>query len=88
MELWQEAGIPPAEILRSATLVPAEFVGLDDRLGTIAEGKVASLVLVRANPLKDIRNANKIDSVFLRGRYFSRDDLDQLLKETKDLCQR
>jgi len=88
MELWQEAGIPPAEILRSATLVPAEFVGLDNRLGTVREGKVASLVLVRANPLKDIRNANKIESVFLRGRYFSRDDLDQLLKETKDLCQR
>ncbi|NIO48182.1 MAG: amidohydrolase family protein [Candidatus Aminicenantes bacterium] len=88
MILWQEAGIPPADVLRSATEVPARFVGLDSRLGTVAEGKTASLVLVSANPLEDIHNASKIEGVFLRGRYFSRADLDQLLKETRELCKR
>lgn len=87
MVLWQKVGIPSADILRSATLVPARFLGLDDRLGTIAEGKTASFVLVQANPLKDIRNASKIESVFLRGRYFSRNDLDRLLKETREICK-
>jgi len=87
MEIWQEAGIPPADILRSATLVPAQFMGLGDRLGSIAVGKTASMVLVRANPLEDIRNAQQIESVFLRGRYFSREDLDQLLDEAKELAQ-
>ena len=87
MAIWQEAGIPAADVLRSATIVPARFMGLDKRLGTIAEGKTASMVLVKANPLDDIRNAEKIKGVFLRGRYFSRNDLDQLLEEAKRLAQ-
>ncbi|MBI5029768.1 MAG: amidohydrolase family protein [Chloroflexi bacterium] len=88
MVIWQEAGIPAADVLRSATIVPARFMGLDKRLGTIAEGKTASMVLVRANPLDDIRNAEKIEGVFLRGRYFSRHGLDQLLEEAKRLAQK
>lgn len=87
MMIWQEAGIPPADILRSATLVPAQFMGLGDRLGSISEGKTASMVLVRANPLEDISNAQQIEGVFLRGKYFSREDLNQLLDEAKELAQ-
>jgi imidazolonepropionase-like amidohydrolase len=87
MATWQEAGIPAADILRSATIVPAQFMGLGDRLGTIGESKAASMVLLRANPLEDIHNAQQIEAVFLRGQYFSRADLDQLLAEAKDLAQ-
>jgi len=87
MMIWQEAGISPADILRSATINPVEFMGLENRLGSVEEGKAASMVLVRDNPLKDIRNAEKIESVFLRGRYFEREDLDDLLKQVKDLCR-
>ena len=87
MALWQEAGIAPADVLRSATIVPAQFMGQDKRLGTIAEGKMASMVLVSANPLDDIRNAEKIQGVFLRGRYYSRADLNQLLEQAKGLAQ-
>ncbi len=87
MAIWQEAGIPPADILRSATFVPAQFMGLGDRLGSISEGKTASMVLVRANPLEDIHNAQQIESVFLRGQYFSHEDLDRLLVEAKEFAQ-
>lgn len=87
MTIWQEAGIPPADILRSATLTPARFMEKDDRLGTVAEGKIASLVLLRANPLEDIRNAESIEAVFLRGQYYSRDDLDRLLDEARELAR-
>ena len=83
MALWQDAGIPAADVLRSATLVPARFLGKADRLGTIAAGKAASLVLVRGNPLEDIGNAARIESVFLRGRYFRRADLDRMLEEAR-----
>jgi imidazolonepropionase-like amidohydrolase len=86
MAIWQQAGIPPTDVLRSASIVPAKFMGLDNRLGSIAEGKTASLVLVRANPLKDIRNALQIEGVFLRGHYFNHDDLNQLLHEAKELA--
>ncbi len=86
MAIWQEAGIPAADVLRSATLVPAQFMGLGDRLGSITEGKTASMVLVRGNPLENIRNAQQIEAVFLRGQYFSRSDLDRLLDEARDLA--
>jgi imidazolonepropionase-like amidohydrolase len=86
MLIWHEVGIPAADILRSATLVPAQFMGLGDRLGSIDEEKTASMVLVRGNPLEDIRNAREIDGVFLHGKYFSRQDLDALLLEAKALA--
>ncbi len=88
MGIWQDAGIPAADVLRSATLVPARFMGLDDRLGAIAEGKIASMVLLRANPLEDIRNAREIEAVFRRGTYYDRVALDRLLAEAKDLAKR
>ncbi len=87
MAAWQEAGIPAAAVLRGATIVPARFLGRDQRIGSITDGKMASLVLVRANPLADIRNAAQVEAVFLRGRYYSRSDLDRLLKEARDLAR-
>jgi imidazolonepropionase-like amidohydrolase len=84
MAIWQEAGLPPADVLRSATLVPVQFMGLDDRLGTVAEGKAASLVLVKGNPLEDIRNAQLVEAVFLRGKYYDHADLDRLLSEARE----
>ena len=87
MAIWQDAGIPPAEVLRSATLVPAQFMGLEPRLGSISEGKAASMVLLRANPLEDVRNAQQIEGVFLRGEYMSRKDLDRLLGEAQELVR-
>lgn len=88
MAIWQAAGIPAADVLRGATIVPTEFMGLGDRLGSVDVGKTASVVLVRANPLEDIRNAQQIEGLFLRGQYFSRADLDQLLVEAQDLARR
>jgi imidazolonepropionase-like amidohydrolase len=85
LAIWQDAGIPAADVLRSATLVPAQFMGLGDRLGSLAEGKTASVVLLRANPLDDVRNAREIEGVFLHGRYFDRDALDRMLEETRAL---
>ena len=87
MMIWQDAGIPLADILRSATIVPVQFMGLEDRLGSIREGKIASMILVRGNPLEDVSNAQQIESVFLRGQYFSREALDQLLLEARELAQ-
>jgi imidazolonepropionase-like amidohydrolase len=87
MEIWQEAGIPAVDILRSATLIPANFMGLGDRLGSIREGKTASMILLRGNPLQDIRNAQQIEGVFLRGVYYDREALDRFLDEAKAMAQ-
>lgn len=84
LAIWQEVGIPAADILRSATVVPAQFMGLSDRLGSLAEGKTASMVLLRANPLEDVGNARDIESVFLRGRYFDRAALDGMIEDVRE----
>ncbi len=54
LEVYVEAGIPNAEVLRIASLDSAGIVGAADRTGSIREGKDADLVLVEGNPLEDI----------------------------------
>ena len=79
LALLVEAGLTPAEALRTATLNPAIFLEATDSLGTVDVGKVADLVLLDADPLIDIRNTTRIRGVLLRGRYLDRRVLDSLL---------
>jgi hypothetical protein len=81
--LLVKAGFTPADALRAATLDTAQFLGLQNSLGTIETGKLADLVLLDANPLEDIRNTQIISGVFLQGRYFNRKALDGLLQQVK-----
>jgi signal transduction histidine kinase len=55
VELLGQAGLTPAEALAAATRVPARMLGLDGEIGTIAVGKRADLVIVRDDPLADLR---------------------------------
>jgi imidazolonepropionase-like amidohydrolase len=81
LELLVSAGLSPAEALRAATETPARFMGTERTAGAVKNGKVADLVLLEDDPLKDIRNTRKIAGVFSKGRYFSRAELDRLLSE-------
>jgi imidazolonepropionase-like amidohydrolase len=51
---FAEIGMSPLEILRSATLTPAEMLGIADRTGRVAEGYEADLIVLERNPLEDI----------------------------------
>ena len=82
------AGLTPVEALRSATLNPAKFFGLDQTLGTIEQGKIADLVLLDANPLVDIRNTQRINAVVSNGRLFDRKVLDKMLSEAEGAANR
>jgi imidazolonepropionase-like amidohydrolase len=68
MRLLVESGIPPAEVLRAATLTNAEVLKEQDRLGSIREGRMADMVLLDANPLDDINNTRRIWRVVKDGR--------------------
>jgi hypothetical protein len=81
LALLVEPGFTPLQALQSATRNPAEFLGLLDSSGTVEKGKVADLVLLNDNPLKDIRNTQKIEAVVVNGRFLDRTELDQLLAE-------
>ena len=68
LELLVAAGIPPLQVLRLATHNGAEALGILDRVGTIAVGKRADLVLLDADPLADIGNTRRIAMVISNGR--------------------
>ena len=67
MELLVESGMSPASVLQAATRVNAEVLRQENHLGGIEPGKRADLVLLRANPIEDIRNTRKIDRVINGG---------------------
>ena len=68
MQLLVDAGLTPMQALMAATSWGAEVMGQDRRLGTIEKGKLADLVLLDADPLRDIRNTRKIFKVIKDGR--------------------
>lgn len=70
LALLVKAGLTPLEALRTATYNPAEFLGSLDSLGTIGTGKIADLLLLDADPLRDIRNTTRISAVIANGRVF------------------
>ena len=74
-------GMTPMEALRSATAIPAVFMGMDAEVGTIEAGKWADLVLLDADPLADIRNTRRIDTVIADGRVYDSATRERLLSE-------
>ena len=83
LELLVKAGLTPLEALQAATINPAKFLGLLDSLGTVEKGKLADLVLLDANPLEDIRNSKRINTVIVNGRLLDRKALDELLTQAE-----
>ncbi|KEO73431.1 amidohydrolase family protein [Anditalea andensis] len=55
LELLQEAGFHPIEVIRSATLNGAEALGMSDRIGSVEVGKLADFVIVEENPLQNLK---------------------------------
>jgi imidazolonepropionase-like amidohydrolase len=81
LELLAGAGMSNAEVLASATRLPALWLGVDGDRGTIAVGKRADLVLLDADPLANVANTRKIAGVFLNGRYLDRKALGAMMAD-------
>jgi len=79
-ELWmlQQGGMTNMEALRCASLYGAWYIGLDKDLGSLEAGKLADLVVLKANPLEDIRNTEQIRYVMLNGRMYDGDSGDEI----------
>ncbi|HSJ11414.1 MAG TPA: amidohydrolase family protein [Gillisia sp.] len=84
-ELWsvQSGGMEPHTALKTATLLGAESLGLDEDLGSIEPGKLADLVILNKNPLEDIRNSNSVKFVIKNGVIYDAGTLDEIHPENK-----
>jgi imidazolonepropionase-like amidohydrolase len=74
MVKWVELGVPPMEVLQSATLWPARFFGREDDFGVLAPGRYADIVGVRGDPLTDMSVLRSPDLI-LKGGSIVRDPL-------------
>ena len=86
-ELWAMAagGMPPMDALRVATLHGAEAIGLDRDLGTVEPGKLADLVILRENPLEDLRNTNTVAFVMKNGRLYDADSMAEVFPRQREI---
>jgi Tol biopolymer transport system component/imidazolonepropionase-like amidohydrolase len=83
-ELWQMASaMTPMQALRTATLSPAKFIGVDRDVGSIVVGKLADLVVLNSNPLTNIRNSADIRFVMKAGVVYDGNTLDQVWPQAK-----
>ncbi len=55
LELLREAGFHPLEVIRSATLYGAQALGMDKEIGSVEVGKLADIIIVNANPIKNLQ---------------------------------
>jgi len=75
MQCLVDAGYSPFQALQAATIKAAQALGVDKDLGTLESGKLADLVIVRGDPLKQIKDAWKVQSVVKNGILYAYPDL-------------
>ena len=87
LSLLVESGVTPLGALQMATINPAKFLGRTAEMGTVEPGKAADLVLLAADPLKDIHNTTQIQAVWLKGKYYDRAALSEMAEKVKAAAQ-
>lgn len=75
LQLLVRSGLSPSDSLRTATMNPAIFLGIDAAFGTIEPGKVADMLLLEQSPLDDISNTRSVDHIILAGHIIRPDTL-------------
>ena len=79
-ELWMfaQGGMTPMEVLRAGTINGAEYLGMDDYIGSLSKGKLADFIVLDKNPLKNIRHTEHIRYTVINGVVYKSETMDQI----------
>ena len=75
LEAYQVAGLSTFEVLKTATINNAKVLGTEEDMGTLEAGKLADIIIVKENPLVDIKNIREIEWTIVNGRMYSSQSL-------------
>ncbi|KTF11800.1 amidohydrolase family protein [Pseudoalteromonas carrageenovora] len=85
-EMWMfaQGGMSSLEAIRASTLDPAKYLGLDKNVGSLEVGKLADLMVIDGNPLKNIRDSDKVDYTMINGRLFDASTMNEVGKKERE----
>ena len=82
--LVEDDGLSTLDALRTATINPAKYFDMENELGSIKENMWADLVILDSNPIENIQNTKRINSVIKQGKVFDRKSLDENLEKLRN----
>lgn len=78
-----DAGLPEIEAIKAATINGAQFLEVDDFYGSLKAGKSGDLLILNENPLEDISNTQNINRMVLKGKVYSKAEMDAMMESVK-----
>ena len=80
-EIWSfvRGGMTPLEALQAATIVPARSLGMDTEIGSLEVGKLADMVILSGDPIDNIRNTERVETVVLGGRAYDATTMNEVV---------
>ncbi len=83
LEILHELGLSKTEVLRAATLGGARILGQGNNLGSIETQKLADLIMIKGNPLEDLKVLRNIEYVVKEGKFFKPEDFKSILSSNE-----
>lgn len=79
-EMWNlsQGGMTNEEVLRAATIHGAEYIGMEDHLGSIEAGKLADIIVLDDDPLSNIENINSVIFTMVNGRLYETETMNEI----------
>ncbi|UII79416.1 amidohydrolase family protein [Flagellimonas sp. CMM7] len=86
IEEFTACGLTNLEALRAATIIPATYSNVEKDYGSVDQGKMADLVILKKNPLDNISHTASISSVLLNGVHYDKETLETYKEDTASLA--
>jgi Tol biopolymer transport system component/imidazolonepropionase-like amidohydrolase len=85
-EIWmfEQGGMTPLQALKTATIEPARYLGMDTDIGSLEAGKLADVIVIDGNPLADIRVSEKVTYTMVNGRLYDAATMNQVGNHPKE----